>query len=386
MKKEYLLVLYSFLVPINDLLKSLTSVPIFILILIYVLLSANNVIIRRSNVVLAITILFFSALSFLGSLRYGFDFLDNWLSMILYFPVVVSFMFLKLNPKYILMCFSGFLMSFVIVLFISILDHFSILSVPGANQGLSGFDVDGFRFNDMTAIYQTRSYLGMYISIILPFPILYILNGRKSKWITLYLLVANILVFVSVFLSNSRGVLLSYFFVLLYLFYQYNVKNFLKTIFFIIIVFEFAYKLGFLESMIARLNLDSQSDESIRQLIHKNALNEIVKNFWGSGFSNVYIEEIKMFYNPHSNVLQFFRAGGILGIACLIYLFLNYLKVVKRNIFSSNKQLPTQVLILSFLSVNIYGITHTTTGFMFYWLIYGMTYSIANYDYSKYYA
>jgi hypothetical protein len=106
----------------------------------------------------------------------------------------------------------------------------------------------------------------------------------------------------------------------------------------------------------------------------KETLKEQIEYPLGQGFSNIYIRELYAFKNPHSNLTQLFRAGGIIGFVALIIMAIEVVKNSVEKVKSNLNRITIveTTLLVCFINFNLYGLTHVTTGFLFFWIIFSL--------------
>jgi hypothetical protein len=263
----------------------------------------------------------------------------------------------------------------------SVVDYLGIVDFPRINERTDHIeDLDrGLNHNSLCGPFYSRTILGIYLSLALPiaFASTFFLKNRRlqiASAITLVVLTITAL------LSGSRGLLLVFPVLLLYLLTAHSgalIRNLIVIGCVLVVTSTVALivyppMVDLVSSQLSRLSYEevSTSDSDlVRYYTLQVTVAELSESPLGMGFTQVPIPGGTI--NPHSNPVMYLRAGGLLGILLiLVFYFPMFKKMISRDLKDIDR-----VLVVTLISFNIYGLTHTTVGTAYFWICLGLLYS-----------
>jgi|SRR5690554_504647 len=356
------LLMIAFSVPIPQLRLSLSSfeVPIYlVLIVTYFLFNIKNI--KQSKIPLnVLIIIFYFTLSMLLTSLININ--NFGINMNLIIKYIINFMFMLMifvvnfSNNQLLIILKGSLFSFLVYMLLTI-----YLYIIVNNKDFIGVD-----FTNYTTI--GRNSLSIILGVFLIASMI-ILENNIIK--TLMLIVFG----VSSFLLQSRGLIISLFFVVLVYMILHmrksRIKSFFKSFSLIIIVsligifiMKKYINLDIIFDRIKTINIFNPTNDDIssnlsRKLLFKKGIEIISNNFiFGVGlgnFGNYTSTSVSTLHIAHNDYIGIFSEMGIFGAILIVVLFFSIFPKIIKNITSkgySNK-------ILLFLSmVNLYFIIY----------------------------
>lgn len=263
------------------------------------------------------------------------------------------------------------------MILISILDYHNIINIAGMNNS----DFDGYDQNlgwiyDLTGPFNSRSHFANHLSLVISLPVIYLASEKNYFSIkSFFNITALIMIYYAAIICHSRSLFISIFLTLIfYLFINRDFKS-LKFLAGIILVFLIGvnFNSALFEAIFSRFSkFDISNDnDGLRYLSFIQTLKSLLLNPIGYGFSNPYSELLKDFKDVHSNITYLFRAGGFIGVICLLVFFKPIIKkLIKLRI---NKR--EQFIYIPVLSFLIYGISHTNITTSSFWFIIAFAFS-----------
>jgi hypothetical protein len=294
---------------------------------------------------------------FIDNLKRAIQFWTSFLYFF-YFRWLVGYTFININP--IIFFFSIWFLAFLLFFYFDPLGFNAFVSKYYGRVVQSQDDLEShFRFSYIFSDPNTASYFFLVATA----PILLTIDSIKLKFIIL------IGITIILFLAQSRGAIISLFFVMLFMFFPSG--QFIKSIFNIkrilfisvtVILFYFLY-----------LYLDSLANDDI---LFKNAFERIFKSddtskggfrfeIWESFFDNFIPLPFGRGYNliingipspPHSDFLRLIYAYGFVAFFSVFFFLFSKFKIIEPLIipaliaFSINTMIDEQKFFALFLS------------------------------------
>jgi len=230
--------------------------------------------------------------------------------------------------------------------------------------------------NRVTGFTSSLAY-GNFMAVLVLFLSIYIIwsNFNKKKKFVFVLL--DILFFIGLILSKTRGAWLGFIFAILVLGYTKGKKIILTSLVILLVVFmllptQFANR--FMSSFNLEYNLHTNRSNSVRIGLWNSAFNMFLdnpvngvgyENFKDSYIRKYKIEGIPAFSHSHNNILNFAAELGIFGLLSFSYLMILILKNLifyYINCKNINVKLFYLGSILLFVVYNIQGLTQYNFG------------------------
>ncbi len=219
-------------------------------------------------------------------------------------------------------------------IFRSVIISLFVLSIMGLYFYIANFEIIIMGLMEekvarTTSLMNDPNHYALALITMLPFPIYYFAN-TKSKLLKVVLIIGTLLVLFSIFVTFSRGALVSLFIMILYMLYrERRIKHvflILTGILLVILVFLWFFPI-FFEHFVQRVELLSNGiDYSVSQrfLVLKGGINMFLNHpFFGVGAGNfiVYSPGYIFLTKPkyaHNNYLEIGAEMGIVGISLFI--------------------------------------------------------------------
>lgn len=287
--------------------------------------------------------------------------------------------------------------SFSVVSLLSLLEYKHILHIPGFNEAVGSREIQGeytMRVTNLSGPFSTRTTFGNYCAIAIGSALgsFFMSAIKREKAITAFAFAAIAINFVAALQSLSRGLILSFIAVILYIIYinhasfKQSLRIFVPAIVAtsvggLFLLFSVDYFMIFMNFVNSLRIEEAQNDisSSFRFRVWIENLTSIRVWIMGKGFSPTYIAENYIGRDAHNTFITLFR---VLGLPGLILLFISFKKLFRFILkFKVPEALPFICGIISYLA---YGLTHTAWNFSVFWIFIGIVINFfINYNFSN---
>ena len=387
-KGESLIVFYLSLVfliyPLSPLIVKITQVNLIeLLIIVIIYIGFKYHLIERfisCNRNIFFPLLFFLSITFISTLLFNSDIknIEFQIRLIVYLLVFSTVGGSSFNEKNIFLFLRNYLITFVIICILSLLDYYQYLEIPFFNDQSLMIDNNSLvasSVSDLASIYGNRNQFAVFLAI--GFVICYqFLIERKIKFY--YGFLAIFVIIICVILSFSRGLILScILFLLTKSLNRFNIKLIILMSVIILSVSELEFLSTAFEILSLRFNSLTEgtftAGDKWRYISFLETLNELPSHPIGLGWGNFNSQLLDGVKNSHNTFVTILRSGGLIGLSFLIYIISsNYLKF--KNLFRNKSlvHLNNIVFILFF-----YAFTHDILGTLVLYIVLGIIISVS---------
>lgn len=307
------------------------------------------------------------------------------IKLLFYVFIAISFLQMPLTREDLVRLLRYIGLSGSIVMVLAVVDRVGIVSIPGFNLSLGNVKTGevGVYVKDMCGPFANRSAFATYLSLYLPvvMGLSQIKSERFGMRLFSYFLV--LLTLFVVFLTSSRGLFVGVFAVFGYFIYTtYGVEKVMKVfgalVALVLVCVVIAYfKPQEFEVFVSRFTSiftsENQAEENVISVEFRNeafriAFTDLMRNPLGYGLGRVYFPTLFTFKNLHNSYLEFFYAGGLIGLVLLIYAFAPLI----RGIFRPQDVELSKVFYASLLCIAVYNLTHSQWPFAMMWVYIGI--------------
>jgi hypothetical protein len=273
--------------------------------------------------------------------------------------------------------------------FVSLIDHFHVVNVPGFNEVFSDFLLDPTKSltnvaTSITGPFKSRAVLGPFLALAWPVPLMELIHGRLKNPVKAAVWAGALAVLTLAILVNyTRALYLTIGVAGLYALYTTDHRKIVRLLLVVVPLFAILsavvmYKLPHeVETLMVRVtSLGSggavESGASWRIGTFKNTVDDLLQNPQGMGYGRVVVEGhlIQM----HSILTEHLRPAGLFGLI-LVTLFL---WPVFRLMFRRRMPMETMVLCASLWGVMAYGLAHSTHNMVAGWIVIGLLYHLSS--------
>jgi len=321
----------------------------------------------------------FIVLCTLGTLISGrLDSSFTIVSFITYFLLIFIVLGLDLSLTQISDFVKTLFYSTFTMILISILDYHNIINIAGMNNSnFDSYDHNLGWINDLTGPFISRSHFANHLSLVVLLPVIHLASEKNYFSIKSFInIIALLMIYYAAITCHSRSLLISI--CLTFIFYLFLNRDFnsLKLSAGIILVFLIVVdsNSALLEVIISRFGkFDISNDnDGLRYMSFIQTLKSLLVNPIGYGFSAPYSELLKDIKDVHSNITYLLRAGGFIGVICLLVFF----KPITNKFIKLRINKREQFIYIPVLSFFIFGISHTNITTTSFWLIIAFAFSL----------
>ena len=306
------------------------------------------------------------------------------ISFITYFLLIFIVLGLDLSLFQISNFVKILFYSTILMVIISILDYHSLISISGLNNSkFNSYNTTYGWINDLTGPFNSRTHFANHLSLVIFLPLIFLINYKKKFTIkSFFYLIVFLMLGYAAILCHSRSIIVSAFLTFL-LYLIINRKfNFFKSIIFIALIFLLITTVNtdIFEILIHRFSLfdTSNDNDGLRYMSFLQTLNSLLQNPIGYGFSTPYSELLKEFKDVHSNITYLLRAGGFIGVICLLIFF----KPIIKKIITFRITKREQFIYIPILSFLIFGLFHTNITTSSFWFLISFTFAMMHLNYN----
>ncbi|MBU0717126.1 MAG: hypothetical protein KJ749_02670, partial [Planctomycetes bacterium] len=305
-----------------------------------------------------------------------------------YWILMVAVMSLHLNKEKSHSVIAIYALSTAAMSCVSLIDYFHVVDVPRFNEVYAEFLLDPKTSmkvgTSITGPFVSRSFLGPYLALAWPVPLMELIHGRSKNPLKIALWAGALVVLtLTIMLDYSRALYLTIGFAGLYALYTTDLRKMLRillvvvplfAIFSMVVMHKFPHEVEVLVSRVTSLGSGSATESGVFWRVEtlEKTVNELLGNPQGMGFTKVVVGEARL--EMHSIFTEHLRPAGLLGLL-LVALFM---WPVLRSMIRRRVPMETMVLCAALLGALAYGLAHSTQNMLVGWVVIGLLYYLSS--------
>jgi hypothetical protein len=301
---------------------------------------------------------------------------------------MVAVMSLHLNKEKSHSVIAIYALSTAAMSCVSLIDYFHVVDVPRFNEVYAEFLLDPKSSTkvgtSITGPFVSRSFLGPYLALAWPVPLMELIHGRLKNPAKSALWAAVLVVLsLAILVNYARALYLTIGVAGLYALYTTDSRKLLRVllvvvplfaIFSAVVMHKFPHEV---EALVVRLSSlgsgsTAESGASWRLETLGATVYDLLRNPQGMGFGKVVVEGHRI--EMHSIFTEHLRPAGLLGLI-LVTLFL---WPVLRLMIRRRIAMETMVLCAALLGALAFGLAHSTQNMVTGWIVIGLLYRLSS--------